>query len=160
MWYTARMADDLYEADFFAWTRAQSDALRSRKAGRNQLDYDRLAEEVDDLGAAQKNKASSLVRLIIVHLLKLEFSRSDQPRGHWRGEIGNFRADLAPLVSGSIRRLLEDELEDLHQRATRIARDQFRDYEPATIIPDDRRWSLPEILGEHDDPLNVEAHLH
>lgn len=44
------MADDLYDRDFFLWTREQAQALRARQAGANDLDWDRLAEEIEDVG--------------------------------------------------------------------------------------------------------------
>jgi hypothetical protein len=58
------MADDLYDRDFYVWTREQAQALRARQAGANDLDWDRLAEEIEDLGSEQRNKVRSGVRLI------------------------------------------------------------------------------------------------
>jgi hypothetical protein len=52
--------DDLYEEDYFAWTRAQAEALRARGRGANALDYDHLAEELDALGNEQLAACESL----------------------------------------------------------------------------------------------------
>lgn len=46
------MAEDLYEADFYLWSQRQAEALRSRS--HNRLDWEHLAEEVEDLGGSQK----------------------------------------------------------------------------------------------------------
>ena len=69
-----RPFDDLYEQDFYAWSREQANALRRRGSG---LDYDRLAEEVEDMGSAQRDAVESLCLQVLVHLIKLEFTRRD-----------------------------------------------------------------------------------
>lgn len=45
----AARADDLYRQDFYAWTRAQADALRRLAAERwnGPLDLENLAEEIN-----------------------------------------------------------------------------------------------------------------
>jgi len=150
------MPDDpgsLYERDFFLWTRQQGEALRTRGAGGNRLDHENLAEEVEDLGSAQRNKAESFARLILAHLYKLEASQQAPPRGHWRAEILNWRADLERALTPTIRRHLEDALEPLHGKAAAIAQESLSDHEPGLAVDRDRRWSLSEILGEENDPL-------
>ncbi|MFL5012678.1 DUF29 family protein, partial [Rhizobium sp.] len=64
----------LYDEDYYAWTRAQADALRRLAAERwnGPLDLEHLAEEVEDLGRSQRHAAESLIERIIEHLLKLE----------------------------------------------------------------------------------------
>jgi hypothetical protein len=52
------MADDLYDRDFYVWTREQAQALRARRAGANDLDWDRLAEEIEDVGSEQARTAT------------------------------------------------------------------------------------------------------
>ena len=69
-------AAKLYDEDFYAWTRAQAEALR-RLAGEHwngPLDLEHLAEEVEDLGKSQRHAVESLIERIIEHLLKLEYS--------------------------------------------------------------------------------------
>ena len=144
------MADDLYDQDFYLWTRAQARALRTRAGGTNALDYDRLAEEVEDLGSARRNKAVSLTLRIIQHLYKLETTRSDRPLGHWRAEIGTWRLDLDYVLTRPIRREIEADLDRLHRRAARIAQDELSDHEPDVRVDADRRWSFDEIVGTDD----------
>jgi len=71
------MADDatlsLYDTDFYLWTQAQAAALRAHRQGEQPLDYDRLAEEIEDLGASERNKVRSWIRLIIEH--SISFTR-------------------------------------------------------------------------------------
>ena len=74
--------EDLYESDFYAWTRAQAGALRGLAEARwnGPLDLARLAEEVEDLGSEQQWAVESQLERIIEHLLKLEYSPSTNPR--------------------------------------------------------------------------------
>lgn len=117
------MADDLkpeslYERDFVAWTESQAAALRARRQGLNALDYDHLAEEIEDLGKSDVRACQSHVDLIIEHLMKIEFlGGQDVP--HWRGEIGSFRRKLARTLTPTIKHRVQGELSDSHSEAVR-----------------------------------------
>ncbi|MFZ4406071.1 MAG: DUF29 domain-containing protein [Paracraurococcus sp.] len=96
-------AADLYERDFYAWTQDQAEMLRAwpEKLRPNALDIAHLAEEIEDLGGSQRRAVKSFVRQILVHLLKTRFHPDQSPRGHWRDEIGNFRAQLDDIFTQS-----------------------------------------------------------
>ncbi|MDO9710047.1 DUF29 domain-containing protein [Paracraurococcus lichenis] len=96
-------AAELYERDFYAWTQDQAATLRAwpEKLRPNALDIAHLAEEIEDLGSSQRNSAKSFLFQILVHLLKMKFHPDQQPRGHWRDEVGNFRAQLDIILSDS-----------------------------------------------------------
>ena len=147
------MADDLYDRDFYLWTRAQAEALRAHAGGSNVLDYEHLAEEVEDLGSSERNKAESLVRQIIAHLYKLSASRNSFPANHWRGEIRELRINLRRPLTRAIRNEIQAELEAIHQDALVVAEGKMAIYELDVMIDETLRWSLPQILGEADDPL-------
>lgn len=147
------MSVALYDRDFYLWTRRQAEALRTRRLGANDVEYDRLAEEIEDLGAAQKNAVTSAVRLILEHLYKLHATRRPEPVGHWKAEVENFRAELETHVTPTIRRLVEADLEKLHARAARIAALKFESDELDAAVDADLRWSWEQIAGMGDDPL-------
>jgi len=140
--------DDLYERDFYAWTQAQAEALRLRGGGGNSLDYERLADEVGDMGKAERDAVESLVTQVLVHLIKLEFSANDEPKAHWRAEIVAFRKGWKRKLSPSIRGFLVNDLEELHRDAFDLARAQFAAEEPGAALDETRRWTLAEVLGE------------
>ena len=140
--------DDLYEQDFYAWAMQQADALRSRGRGANALDYDRLAEEVEDLGKSEFREARSYTARIIEHLLKLAWSQNEDPKDGWRSEIVQFRRELRGALTATIRRKVEAELEDLHESAAEAMELQFRRAEPGAPRDPSLRWTLPQILGE------------
>ena len=147
------MADDLYERDFYLWTQAQAEALRAHAGASNSLDYEHLAEEVEDLGSGQRNKAESLIRQIIAHLYKLAASRNPYPVNHWRGEILELRINLRRPLTRAIRLEMEAELEGIHQDALTVAEAKMAAYEPDVLIDRSLRWTLAQVLGEADDPL-------
>ena len=92
----------LYEEDTFAWSRNQAAALRAAaQGGSNQeLDWENLAEEIEDLGKSQRLALRSRISTIIEHLVKLAHSPANNPRSGWQQTIRRER--------GEIERLLED----------------------------------------------------
>ena len=58
-----RPAPDLYEDDFYAWTQAQAQALRAPgMRASNVVDWERVAEEIEDLGKRDVLAVQSLLR--------------------------------------------------------------------------------------------------
>ncbi|MDZ4760479.1 MAG: DUF29 domain-containing protein [Alphaproteobacteria bacterium] len=154
---TSRPATAVYDEDFFAWTQIQSDALRRAGAGGAlppDVDWERLSEEVGDMGKRDLRGAMNLTRRILEHLYLLQASASPHPRNHWKVEIAAFRADLEGELTPTIRLRIEDSLDDLHRRAARLMRDKLKLEEPETPEPNaSLRWTLAQILGEADDPI-------
>ncbi len=111
---------DLYGEDFFAWTCDQAAALRARRSGENALDYDNLAEEIEDLGKAASRTCRSLVERIVDHLLKLRFSTSPDTIPHWRGEIIEFRDQLDQELTRSIENKLAPELPVIYAKRVKV----------------------------------------
>ncbi len=87
------MAGDLHEQDFIGWTEQQARLLREAAAqGTNlPLDWELLAEEVEDLGRSQYDAVFSQLVRIYEHLLKLEFSPAIEPRGGWVESVNDAR---------------------------------------------------------------------
>ena len=147
------MADDLHDQDFYLWTQAQAEALRAHGRGLDWLDYDNLAEELEDLGSAQRQKAESLIRQIIAHLFTLSASRNPYPITQWAGAIIDLRLNLRRPLTQAIRNELEAELDAIHRDALRVAERKMAAYEPDVTIDGTLRWTLSQLLGEVDDPL-------
>ena len=150
--------DDLYQDDFYVWTQEQAAALRAAgKAGgrSNAVEWERLAEEVEDVGKSEYREAGSLVTRIVEHLLKLNWSRRPEPKGGWRAEIVHFRARLRRTLTPSLRAKMIDELSDIHADAVEAATASFAVHEPDAPRDETLRWTLAQILGETDDPLDT-----
>ncbi len=133
--------DPLYERDFAAWLTVQAALLRAREA--EALDWDALAEEIEDMGGNLLRELRSRLSVIIVHVIKLQLSRTDRPRAGWRRTIRVQRTEIASLLkqSPSLRRHLADLPDDLFDDARAIALDALEEHEPA-LLPEYKNAAL------------------
>jgi Domain of unknown function DUF29 len=104
------MPDDLYDCDILAWSQHQADLLRRVARGErvNEVDWEHVVEEIEDVGLSHLSAVQSYLRVMLVHLLKVHSWPESPSVGHWRGEIVSFQADAAqrlppPCVKKSIR---------------------------------------------------------
>jgi hypothetical protein len=141
--------EQLYEQDFYAWTKTQADLLRAGRYA--DLDLERLIEEVDDLGESLKRSVRSRTRDIIEHLLKLEYSPAQDPRGGWYDTVLAQRSDLLDELTASIRREVEPTLPDLYDRARQNAATSLRKHgedAAADALPQTCPYTLDQIAGD------------
>ncbi len=136
----------LYDDDFYAWTQEQAKLLRRVRPGDNRLDIELIAEEIEDLGKSELHACQSLCEHIIEHLLKLEYSRLDEPARHWRQEIVEWRLQLERKLTRAITAKLD--LQERYRYALRLLR-AFEDEAPGlmTRIPAECPYSLDQIVG-------------
>jgi hypothetical protein len=144
------MADDLHDTDFYAWTQAQARALRSREAGANSLDYDNLAEEVDDLGNSVRRACVSQIDNILTHLLKITLQGGDDV-AHWASEIVAFRIELERDLTPTLRASLPRELDAIYLAARRRLTARWRAEGVAIDIPERSPFGWDEVLGKGAD---------
>lgn len=147
---TTRSAD-LYEEDFYAWTRDQAATLRRLAAERWNLPLDlkHLAAEVEDLGKEQRNAVRSQLRRILEHRLKLACSPAREPRPGWRASILDALAEIEDRITPSLRRDLRTRLPILFARARDLAALGLEAHgwrEAAARLPERCPWSLDELL--------------
>jgi len=92
-----------YDQDFLRWTKEQAEALRAAaRGGSNRpIDWENIAEEIEDLGASQRSALRSQLRRLLRHLVKLEYSRTAEPRRGWEESIGDARAEIEDLLETS-----------------------------------------------------------
>jgi Domain of unknown function DUF29 len=150
----ASRLEQLYEEDFYAWTRDQAQALRRFAASRPNvaLDFAHLIEEVEDLGTNQRDAVRSHLRTIIEHCLKLEHSRAIELRAGWQITIGAARTNLEDQLSPRLRRDLRTNLARLFGQARREAGRALRLFgEPdaADALPAECPYRLADLL-RHD----------
>src|SRR3954471_24657596 len=103
--------NDLYEADFYAWTQEQARLLRERRW--NDLDLENLIDEVESVGRSDKRQIESRLEVLIAHLLKWKFQpgrRGDS----WLDTIFEQRGRLQTLIqdSPSLRAFFRDQVVD------------------------------------------------
>src|SRR5437868_11851541 len=145
------MADgSLYDEDFYAWTQEQAELLRRGSAAANRLDFDLLAEEIEDLGKSELQTVQSLCEHIIEHFLKMEFSGLQEPADHWRDEIVEWRVQIEKKITRSIAAKID--LHDRYRCALRLLR-RFERTAPGFTarVPAECPYSLDQIIGVGDD---------
>lgn len=148
------MTDARYDNDFYAWTQVQAAALRQREAGTNALDWDRLAEEIEDMGRSEVNAVASTLVRIVEHLHKLRSSSRAEPKRVWRAEIRAWRQYAKRRLTPAVRVKMDETLDALHSESVAFAEAAFAVHEPEhTPLDPDVRWTLAQLLGERDDPL-------
>jgi hypothetical protein len=150
------MDGDLYQDDFYAWTRQQAAALRSLAVRQpsNGVDWPNLIEEVESLGRSQVSRVRSALFRLMEHAALIALSRpGDRDVPHWSGEMRAFRDAAADDYRPSMRQVLVPRL-DTAWAAAREAATRKLGLPPA-LLPEKRPFSLPELL--HDLPLDALA---
>ena len=89
---------ELYEADIAAWAEQQADALRRRAA--DEIDWENVAEEIEDVARRDRDRIYGALVTAITHLLKWQF-QPDMRSGAWRSAVVRARDRIAKLVKDS-----------------------------------------------------------
>lgn len=150
---------ELYDTDFYAWTKVQADKMRRLEATRAKLDLDlpRLAEEVEDLGEAERNLLRSQLRRIIQDCLKLEWSSAPETARSWRLNITRARIEISDHLTATLRRDIAEELAEIYEHAPDNAQQALEDYdehEAAAALPTKCPYTLDDLLRRRWYPTN------
>ena len=143
------MPNQIYDEDFYAWSKEQADLLRAGRFA--ELDLEHLIEEVDDLGGALKRSVRSRIRTIIAHLLKLEHSPAQDPRGGWYDTVIAQRSDLLDELTPSLNREVEADFPRLYDRARADAAMSLQKHgedAAAAALPATCPYTLDQITGD------------
>ena len=150
----------LYQEDTVAWSEHQAAALRASARGRSNqvLDWENLAEEIDDLGKSLRIALRSQISRIIQHLVKLEFSPAREPRSGWRGSVREARDQIQQLFedSPSLRRDVDRYIATQTPRGIKLAIGDLDDYGEIGPAIRDRietaAYTTEQILGDWFPP--------
>jgi len=110
----------VYDEDFAAWTAETGRLLRARRLA--EVDLERVAEEIENIGIGQEREMESRVTVLLLHLLKWKCQPAKRSRS-WRSTINTQRLELRRLFrrSPSVRRLLPESIPELYEDAVRSA---------------------------------------
>lgn len=146
---SANTADNVscYAQDYYAWAREQAIALRERQI--ELIDFDHLAEEVEDLAKREQRELRNRLMRVLVHLLKWRFQVSRRSRSGdaslvvQRTEIDGLLADSPTLRHG-----LQEMTERAYAPAWQIAGKEMRleRDEWTRLLPAECPWSVEQIL--------------
>jgi Domain of unknown function DUF29 len=136
---------DLYDHDFYGWTRIQAKQLRS--GFWVALDMPHLAEEIEDLGKRERRAVESNLERVLLHLLKWAYQPARRGRS-WRRSLLQARHRLARLLrdSPSFKRFMPRMVAEAYAHARRLA--AIETDLPEATFPPKCRWSQAQILDE------------
>jgi hypothetical protein len=150
----------LYDKDLVAWSHQQAAVLRAAaRSGSNQLvDWENLAEEIEDLGRSQRAALRSQIRRIIRHLVKLEYSRAIDPRRGRVETIGDARSEIEDLLelSPSLSAEIDRDVAAQTARAIKLAIQDLRGHGEIDDAQLQRlraaTYSAEQVLGDWFPP--------
>jgi len=142
------MADILYDRDFVAWAETQAQLLRSSQW--DQVDWQNLIEEVEDLARRYRDALKSQLIRLLMHLLKWQYQPEKRSQS-WISTIKEARKQIRRLCSDypSLKPYLIEILVKCYAEAVEDAVD-----ETGLIIqtfPQDCPFELEQII-EHGFP--------
>lgn len=103
------MSAHLHDSDFHAWTQQQAALLKQGRL--DQIDLEHLIEEVESMGASERNQLQSRLKILLGHLLKWQFQPRFRSRS-WNATIEEQRLSVIGLLEDnpSLKNILEERL--------------------------------------------------
>ncbi len=118
------------------------------------LDWELLAEEIEDLGRQLQFESKSLLATVIEHLLKLRYLPATRAHAGWRRTIRRTRDEIATLLEGNrtLRHNMPALIAEVTPRtAKRVARDLCERQEITLAVMAQLQggaFSEAEVLGD------------
>src|SRR5436305_2575968 len=101
----------LYDEDILLWSEQQAEVIRRLRRSRrdlpNEFDVENVAEEIESVGRSELAAVNSLIRQILLHLMKLTVVPDETASRHWRGEILAFHSDVLGRYAPSMRQRID-----------------------------------------------------
>jgi Domain of unknown function DUF29 len=103
------MSDRLYDRDILSWSEHQADLLRRIARGErvNDVDWEHVVEEIEDVGLSELHAVESHLDLILVYLLNIHGWPDSPSVQYWRAELGSFQKNASRRFSPSMRQRLD-----------------------------------------------------
>jgi hypothetical protein len=150
-------ASELYDRDYRAWAKIQSDALSTGRFA--DLDIAHLLEELNDMGRSERNELENRLVILLAHLLKWQFQyrrlseRWQEFKGDsWRSTIVEQRDRIARRLAKSpgLKPGLPDLIADAYSDAAALAAKETAI--PIARLPSVCPYTQDQILDEQYFP--------
>ena len=153
------------EIDFYAWCLHEASSLRVRRPA--SVDWDGLAEELEDMGLDIKRRLTSHLAHALEHLLKLRYEpssayRADQEH-RWKVDLANHRDELNYILDNSrtLRNDLPNFIAKAYPRACRLAGLAMRNLTNwQDVFPRECPWTIKQIRDDEFFPSPAESNGH
>jgi hypothetical protein len=148
------MDNSTYDEDILVWSEQQASVLRSLRSRRdlpNELDLEHVAEEIEDVGRSELSAAQSLIRQILIHIIKAVSVPNVGLVMHWRSEAVGFHDDLLDRVTPSMVKRID--ISGLWRRARKRADQELRQHGQVVAfnLPKTCPLGIEEIVDEEFD---------
>lgn len=142
---TAQSKIQEYEKDFSKWALTQAALLK--KGEFSKLDIEHLIEEIQDLSKREKQRLTSHLEILLMHMLKVKFQPSKQSTS-WELSIkdANFKAQTVLEENPSLKPKLKEIVEKAYFSARIQAALETKLKEK--IFPEVCPWSLKELFPD------------
>ncbi len=87
--------ETLYETDFYAWAMEMAQLIKTKQF--DKVDIEHLAEEVESMGASERNALESRLIELMLHLLKWQFQPERKGRS-WQQSIAKQRVGIDKVL--------------------------------------------------------------
>jgi hypothetical protein len=137
----------LYDTDFVEWSARTAELVR---AGRfDEVDLEHVAEEIEDLGKRDRWAVQSQMLRLLLHQIKRKI-QPERETVSWRHSIVQSQDRISGRLqdSPSLKRFLEQELQDIYIRAIRGALFETGVKNPG--LPEQCPFRLDQLLDRYD----------
>ncbi|BBD67027.1 hypothetical protein NIES4072_56950 [Nostoc commune NIES-4072] len=111
----------LYDTDYLQWIETTVEKLQSHDYAN--VDWEKLIEEIADVGRSERRSLKSNLIVILVHLLKCQF-QPEKRSGSWEGSIIEHRRRVKEALddSPSLKSYLENIFIECYAQAVKQAK--------------------------------------
>lgn len=134
-----------YKADYYEWTQEQARLLRENRLG--EIDLANIVEELESMGASERNEFANRLEVLLMHLLKWCYQSGYPYRRSWQLTIIEQRKRIAARLrkSPSLKHHAAEELTDTYDVA-RISAERETGI-PASTFPEACPWTFEQVIS-------------
>jgi hypothetical protein len=136
-----------HDLDFYTWTQEQARYLRTKQI--NLIDWENVAEEIEDMGRSEKRQLESRLEVLIMHLLKWQYQPNLRSRS-WSLTLKEQRLRIEKLLqeNPSLRPKLDEAIDRVYPLAAIAAEREAG----LSVFPPSCPYTLEEILSSNFAP--------
>lgn len=139
----------LYERDYHAWLEEQARILKSGQIG--SLDIRNLIEEIEDMGRSEEAGLQSAIEQALLHLTKLAFSPSSDPRRGRQASVVKQRVEIEKRLRRNPG--LQSKMNSFYQEswpdARKLAIAEMAAHNESPAIPSECPFSMTDVRDEN-----------
>ena len=142
-----------------AWSEQQSSRLRRVAAGErvNDVDWENVIEEIESLGASELRAVQSLLRMAVLHALKIVAWPYHSAQNHWMHEILGFLGQAKQgFQPGMAQRL---DVPTIYHRALRDILKMRMDGAAPGLLPEALHLDGEDLLDDDFGAIDLVARL-